>query len=231
MIEKEIILTCEHATNFIDPELNNLGLSKEQLNTHIAYDKGCKEITQKLAKKLSCQYVLGTCSRLVCDLNRRLNEASLILEESDGIKISGNVGLSDRQKNQRLEKHYFPYHQKIAQAIASCKKDPFILSIHSFTPQLMTDSHKRPWHAGLLYFNECNIIKGMLRKLEATGMCIGKNQPYDIRSYNTGTIAIHGQDKGIKNCIIEIRDDEFIDFDAGVDKWVGLIEEILLNVK
>ncbi|MFI3241839.1 MAG: N-formylglutamate amidohydrolase [Alphaproteobacteria bacterium] len=227
LADKEIILTCEHASSYIPSEYNNLGLSQAELNMHIAYDKGCKEVTEKLAKELGCKYILGECSRLFVDINRRQTEDDLILSSSDGIVIKGNQNVDAKERQNRIEMFYKPYHSKIAEMVTSCKKEPFVFSIHSYTNKLMTSNTPRPWHAGLLYFEEDKIINNMLKSLDATGLNIGRNQPYDIRSYNTGTAAIHGQDKGISNAIIEIRDDEFSDFEKGVDKWVAILENVL----
>lgn len=227
MQDREIILTCEHATNYIDGCYNNLGLSVDDLKTHIAYDKGCKEITIKLAKELNCKYVLGQCSRLVVDLNRRIGEAELIVNSSDGIFIPDNQNISLEERNNRLNRYYYPYHNQIAKMIESCEKEPFVFSIHGYTKALMSDNKYRPWNAGLLYFEENETIKKMLDFLDKTGMNIGRNQPYDINKYNTGSVAIHGQDKAIANALIEIRDDEFDDFENGVNKWVEILKEVL----
>ena len=109
-------------------------------------------------------------------------------------------------------------------------KEPFLFSIHGFTPQL-SDGIKRPWHAGILFYEENNDVKLFLSELDKTGMNIGRNQPYDMRKYDTGVTAIQCRDKGISSTIlIEIRADEFDDFESGVDKWCDILYKILKNI-
>ena len=58
-IKDHIIFICDHATNFIPSNYNNLGISDENLKSHIAYDIGAKEVTEHLAKKLGQSYFLS----------------------------------------------------------------------------------------------------------------------------------------------------------------------------
>ena len=46
------LLVCEHASNRIPSQLDNLGLSDGFLNRHIAYDIGAYEMTLALSKQL-----------------------------------------------------------------------------------------------------------------------------------------------------------------------------------
>ena len=54
------------------------------------------------------------------------------------------------------------------------------------------------------------------------------NVPYDMRQYNTGAAAICGEDIGLENAVIEIKDTEFDDMQAGVTKWRDLLLNILV---
>jgi predicted N-formylglutamate amidohydrolase len=38
--EAQILLICEHASNFIPAKFNALGLTQQQLESHIAWDPG-----------------------------------------------------------------------------------------------------------------------------------------------------------------------------------------------
>ena len=78
--DQVLILTCEHANADIPSEYNNLSLTANDLDTHIARDKGCKEITRLLAQKLGCFAIMGNYSRLLIDLNRRVDEDELIVD-------------------------------------------------------------------------------------------------------------------------------------------------------
>ena len=53
------------------------------------------------------------------------------------------------------------------------------------------------------------------------------NVPYDMRQYNTGASAICGEDIGLFNAVIEIRDTEFDDINKGAEKWANILAGIL----
>ena len=103
---------------------------------------------------------------------------------------------------------------------------PYIFSIHSFTPQLQGGEY-RPWHAGILYIKENPLAMRLLAGLKQhQELKSAANVPYDMRQYNTGAAAICGEDIGLENAVIEIKDTEFDDIEQGAVKW----SEILYNI-
>ena len=98
-----IIFICEHASNHIPPEYDNLGLSQEQLELHIAWDIGIAEVTRNLSQMLDAPAILAKFSRLLIDANRALDQHGLIPTMSDGHEIHGNHNLSkeDEKKTHR----------------------------------------------------------------------------------------------------------------------------------
>lgn len=220
--ESCLILTCEHAGAGIPAEYHNLGLSAAELNRHIARDKGAREVTLSLAEKLGCRAVLGVYSRLLIDLNRRINEDELIVAESDRTPIPGNAGITEAERQKRIELFYRPYYQALAGQIAAVRqtrRQPVIFSIHSFTPQLKGGKY-RPWQAGILYHNPTRLAAHLYRELSAAkDKVIGENVPYDLRQYNTGTAVICGEEQGLDYALIEIRDDEFDNMAQGAADW------------
>lgn len=225
----ELILTCEHAGNEIPNEYDNLGLSGQDLNRHIARDKGGKEITELLAKKLGCFAIMGKYSRLLIDLNRRENEDELIVEVSDGTIIHKNMNLSANEIKYRVNRFYRPYYEAIEEQISRLQakgKKPIIFSIHSYTPQLRGGDY-RPWQAGVLWHKPTKMASFMYNELVKTDKVIGENVPYDLRKYNTGAVVVCGEEKGLDYALIEIRDDEFDDLDKGVNEWADILADIL----
>lgn len=224
-----LILTCEHASNRIPQKYHNLGLPTETLDTHIARDKGCAEVTSLLAQKLNCTAFLANYSRLFIDYNRRENEDSLILEESDKVIISGNIALPAAERRYRIENYHRPYYDAVFAKIKELQQQniqPRIFSIHAFTPQLKGGT-PRPWHAGILYVKENPFANELLNNLQTySDLTIAANVPYDLRQYNTGAAAICGEDIGLENAVIEIRDTEFEDINAGAAKWANLLTNI-----
>ena len=228
--QSPLILTCEHATAKIPENYHNLGLADELLDTHIARDKGCGDLTVALAAKLNCTAFIAGYSRLFIDYNRRENEDSLILAESDKIAIPGNVNLSPEERRYRIENYHRPYYRAIFEKIQQLKDagaTPVIFSVHGFTPQLKGGSF-RPWNAGILYVKENPFALKILAELQKVpGLKVDANVPYDLRQYNTGAAAICGEDLGLDNAVIEIRDTEFDDIAAGVEKWAEILCPIL----
>jgi predicted N-formylglutamate amidohydrolase len=225
-----LILTCEHASSVIPQAYHNLGLTEDLLDTHIARDKGCKELTVKLAEKLNCTAFLAGYSRLFIDYNRRENEDSLILDESDKVIIPRNQNLTDKERKYRIENYHRPYYKAIFQKIEHLQEQgitPKIFSIHGFTPQLKGGTY-RPWHAGILYVKENPLALELLNGLKRySELKTDANVPYDLRQYNTGASAICGEDIGLENAVIEIRDTEFDDITHGADKWANILADIL----
>lgn len=228
--QSPLILTCEHASAKIPDGYNNLGLSAELLDTHIARDKGCGALTSKLAEKLQCSAFVAGYSRLFIDYNRRENEESLILAESDKISIIGNRNLSPQERAFRIENFHRPYYRAILQKIAQLKnagKTPLIFSVHAFTPQLKGGNF-RPWNAGILYVKENPFALKILADLQKiSNLKVDANVPYDMRHYNTGAAAICGEDIGLQNAVIEIRDTEFDNIESGAEKWADILSPIL----
>ena len=68
----DVVLVCEHASNFIPSEYCRLGLGEDDIQRHIGWDIGAAEVTRGLAQKLGAAALLGNYSRLLIDLNRPL---------------------------------------------------------------------------------------------------------------------------------------------------------------
>ena len=225
-----LILTCEHASSEIPEQYNNLGLADKYLDTHIARDKGCKELTIELAKRLGCCAFLANYSRLFIDFNRRENEDSLIVSNSDTITIPKNLNLSLDEKQYRIQNYYRPYYNAIFTKIKELQVSgvkPQIFSIHGFTPQLQGGSF-RPWNAGVLFVTPNPLSAKLLSGLKCKeNIMVDANVPYDMRVYNTGSSTICGEDIGLDNATIEVKDTEFDNINEGVKKWADILECIL----
>lgn len=221
----ELILTCEHASADIPDEYKNLGLSKEDLNHHIARDLGAKEVTKLIADKLNCFAILGKYSRLLIDLNRKENDDELIVNISDGITIPSNTNLSEAEKQHRLNTYYYPYYKAIEEKINhlnSIGKKAVIFSVHSYTPQLKGGNY-RPWHAGILFNKPTELANFLYEQLKNQNKIIGQNVPYDLRQYKTGTVITCGEEKNLDYALIEIRDDEYEHLDKGAQYWANTL--------
>ena len=87
------LIICDHASNNIPYNFDNLGLSENVLKTHIAYDIGAKEVAVHLSNILDCPLVLSDFSRLLIDPNRGIDDPTLIMKISDNNIIEGNKNI------------------------------------------------------------------------------------------------------------------------------------------
>ncbi len=234
--QSRLILTCEHASAEIPAEYHNLGLSAQELDTHIARDKGAGEVCRLLAENLGCAAFLGKYSRLLIDLNRRTNESELIVAESDKTPIPGNAHLDNNERQNRIKTFYEPYYDAINSYIKEQQQQniqPLLLSIHSYTPQLQGQSY-RPWQAGILSHKSTPFADYLYKQLVQSSKKVGENVPYDLRRYNTGTVVVCGEEKGLDYALIEIRDDEFENLIAGAEEWAKILADLIqkyLNIQ
>jgi predicted N-formylglutamate amidohydrolase len=147
-----VLLVGDHVSNRIPHALAGLGLDDAVFGQHVASDIGTHRLISHLSAHLDAPAVLAGYSRLVVDMNRSLEDPTLIPEISDEMPIPGNRGLTREQRSMRIHCFYRPYRMTIdgmlhrfhARGIV-----PAFVSIHSFTPRLADRQH-RPWQIGLM---------------------------------------------------------------------------------
>lgn len=201
------VLVCDHASNRIPHRLGNLGLDAAQLNEHIAWDPGAAEVARRLSALLDAPLVLSAYSRLVIDCNRPLRSPESIAEQSAGVFIPGNHGLTAQERESRISALFLPYHDAIDELLHSRSQRPsLLLSIHSFTPVL--HGCQRPWHIGVSFWRHQRLAALMRGALEKSGdIRVGDNEPYPIEEDSDYTIPVHGEARGLPSAMIEIRQD------------------------
>lgn len=207
-----VLIVCDHASNRVPLALNNVGLSKADLQKHIAWDPGTEHIGQYMSEKLDATAFFATYSRIVVDVNRGERSPECMREVSDHIVVPGNQNLTAAQKRQRLDEIFFPYHRALTAQIKSYRKKgivPLIVSLHSFTPEM--DGFKRPWEIGVLWNKEEALARRVIDNLCAQnpGMTVGENEPYTLKQANLSknTIKTHAEDTGLPYIIVEFRQD------------------------
>lgn len=205
--DSDIIITCDHASNRVPPEVGggSLGLSASEMNRHIAFDVGAAGVSLRLGEMLDCPVILSNFSRLVIDPNRGEDDPTLIMQLYDGTIIPGNRHLPETDRNWRLDKLYHPYHRAMSDLLAS-RASPIIVAMHSFTSQL-DNRPKRPWHIGILHEKDQRLAKPMLKRLrQEPDLCVGENEPYGGH-LDGDSIDKHALAAGHPNILIEIRND------------------------
>ena len=221
------LLLCDHATNDLPPEYGQLGLPDGELERHIAYDIGARNVTLELAGQLGAPALLTRFSRLLIDPNRGPDDPTLVMRIADGAVVPGNAAIDENEIAARRRRYHAPYHQAIDAAIASAARagnPPALFSIHSFTP--VFKGVPRPWHATVLWDNDPRLPLPLLRALEADGdLVIGENVPYSGK-LRGDTLYTHGTERGLAHALIEIRQDLIAD-PARARAWGQRLARIL----
>jgi predicted N-formylglutamate amidohydrolase len=224
-----MLLVCDHASNVVPNQLEQLGLPDEAFEKHISYDIGADAVTRGLAARLDAQAVLAGYSRLVIDVNRPPGHPDSIMAENDGIAIPANQDLSPDDRRQRVRQIFEPYHDAVNRALARLwdrGPAPAILSIHSFSPTF--GGKPRPWDIGVLWNRDPRIAVPLMEHLERFELEVGDNEPYSGHDL-AYTIDMHGSAAGIANCAIEINQNQIRD-KGGVLRWVDILSECVLPI-
>jgi predicted N-formylglutamate amidohydrolase len=230
--QAKVLLVGDHVSNHIPKSLKQLGLEDWVLQEHVAYDIGTRKLLTHLVDHLDAPAVMAGYSRLVIDLNRSLEDPSVMPEVSDNIPIPGNQGLSAEDRNRRIHSFYTPYRAAIDHKLHGFRQRdivPALIAIHSFTPQMA--GFERPWHIGLLWDKDPRIPVKMLQHLRAHPQAInvGDNEPYSGKHPADYTIDHHAEAAGLPHVSIEVRQD-LINTEAGAEKWATILSEALTEI-
>jgi predicted N-formylglutamate amidohydrolase len=229
-----LVLACDHASNRVPRSLRGLGLSRNALEDHIAWDIGAGAVTRLLSERLQARAVLGGYSRLVMDLNRDLYDPTAFPEISDGVLVPGNLGLSVEIKAERARALFKPYHETLRRVIqerTTQQRRPVMVCIHSFTPRQYRVL--RPWQVGVLWDKDPRLALPLMAALRETGgVIVGDNEPYSGRHPADYTVDHHAETLGLAYAAIEIRQD-LIDDESGQKQWAdrlaGVLDALLLD--
>lgn len=195
----QVLLVCEHASNMIPESLKSLGLSNDQLESHIAYDPGAFAVANHLSTAFDARFVASRVSRLVYDCNRPFEAEGAMPRVSEIHDIPGNVGLSDAHKLARRDEVYQPFHDLLAREVAA-RPDPILVTMHSFTP--IYKGQKRDVELGILHNKDTRFSEALM-SLE-TDMNMQLNEPYGPSDAVMHTVETHAEPFGHHNVMIEV---------------------------
>lgn len=219
------LITCDHATNIVPPQVagGDLGLPREDMERHIAYDVGAYGLARHLGELLDGPVIAANFSRLVIDPNRGEDDPTLLMKLYDGTVIPANRDADAAEIERRLELCYRPYHGELARLAAL--PHAVIVSVHSFTRQLR-GRDPRPWHVGVLHTEDERLARPLIDLLEAEGdLVVGDNQPYGGHLPGD-SIDRHASIHQRPNVLIEVRNDLIADHD-GQRAWAERLAPIL----
>jgi predicted N-formylglutamate amidohydrolase len=223
------VFFCDHASNYIPPELNGLGLPVSELARHIAWDIGAAGITEALSELFDAPAILCSTSRLVIDCNRHLDAPDLVPEVSDGTVIPGNLNLSRTAKATRIRRWFHAYHdagESILRERETKSVQSVVVSIHSMTASLAGQS--RPWEIALSSHLDRSLTNPVLAALVRPGdVIVGDNQPYDLDPEVDYTIPFHALRRGLPHLQVEFRQDRITD-PAAQRQWAQRFAQALM---
>ena len=231
------VLASDHAGRAIPASLGDLGVSASDLVRHIAWDIGIAGTGLRLSEALDAPLVAQSYSRLVIDCNRRPGHPSSIPSVSDGTAIPANRDLPDWQRPAREGEIFAPYHARLAGLLERRMMlglPTVLVALHSFTPRLGRPdrpapggSAPRPWHVGLLHNHQPRfalILRDLLR--DEGDLVVGDNEPYQLSDEDDYTVPVHGEQRGLPQVEIEIRQDLIGDA-AGEAAWAARFARLL----
>lgn len=129
-----ILLLADHAGCAVPPDVD-LDVADADMERHVAVHLGTAALTRALAERLACPAILSVWSRLVADLNRRVDDPATVSVESDGVRIPGNAALEKVGRADRIARYHEPSHTPVSDHLATTRPQ-LIVSIHSFTPSV-----------------------------------------------------------------------------------------------
>ncbi len=219
------LITCDHATNTVPPDVGggSLGLAREDMERHIAYDVGAWGVSQHLGALLNGPVIGANFSRLVIDPNRGEDDPTLLMKLYDGSVIPANRHADAAERERRLNAYYRPYHRELARLAAL--PHMVIVAVHSFTRQLR-GRDPRPWHVGILHTADERLSRPLLDLLRAErDLVVGDNEPYSGHLPGD-SIDRHATAFNRPNVLIEIRNDLIADH-AGQREWAERLAPLL----
>lgn len=202
-----ILVTCEHASSEV-PEEFALGASKELLASHWGSDLWAEDVLLRFAPQLGATTVSAKLSRLVLDVNRGLQDDTLIRTECDGVEIPGNADLTPAQIEDRVDRLWRPYHAAIDTELTRLVsrlggERVVFFTFHSFSPDY--GDSDRDFDVGVLFDAHEDLAAGVKRALTTAGLRTRLNEPYSGYRGQIYSAAVHGEAHEVSYFEIELN--------------------------
>ncbi len=207
----QVLVVCEHASRRLPDTLGDIGLSPDQLESHIAWDIGAAGLAKELSLKLNGPLVRGAISRLVYDLNRPPEAHDAIPVQSEATVIPGNRDLSTAERVARVEQIYRPFEAALDMEIRQRPRLKALVTVHSYTPVWFGDP--REVEIGILCGRDPRLAELVLHAAReaAPHRDIRLNAPYGPQDGVAHTLDRHGAGNDLPSVMIEIRNDLIAD--------------------
>lgn len=208
-----VLLICEHASKVIPRSLGDLGLPAELLSSHIAWDPGALDLALFLSRELDACLIHQRFSRLAYDCNRPPESDSAIPKRSEIFDIPGNIAASAEEKQARVDGIYRPFQAAVTQEIArrrAAGQPTVLVTLHSFTP--VFKGVRRDVEIGILHDSDTRFADRVIAALDdGSGFVVRRNEPYGPEDGVTHTLVEHGLRNGLRNVMVEVRNDLLAD--------------------
>ncbi|TDT77404.1 putative N-formylglutamate amidohydrolase [Litoreibacter halocynthiae] len=223
--QSPVVLVCEHAANRVPAGLDNLGLTEEQLEAHVAWDPGASALARRLSDTFDAPLVEARFSRLVYDCNRSPDAPSAMPADTEFCTIPGNAHVTEADRAARTKDIYEPFHAAVAKVLAETPA-PVLVTIHSFTP--VFHGKTRDVEIGLLHAEDTRLAHAMMPTLESSAYDARYNAPYGPEDGVLHSIEKHLSDRRLPYVMIEVRND-LLATDAGLSDIATLLTRSLTH--
>lgn len=204
--QSPVVILCEHASHRIPAGYDDLGLKSSDRFSHASWDPGALDLAKRLSHLLDAPLVASTVSRLVYDCNRPPDSPGAMPAISEVVKVPGNVGLSDAERNERVRNIYEPFCSAVSQVLDARGSDCVVVTVHSFTPIYFGE--QRIVELGLLHDDDVRLTEMMMKHADILPhRKVKRNAPYDASDGVTHSLKIHAQSRGLANVMLEVRND------------------------
>ena len=202
-----VVLVCEHASNRIPEFLGDMGLTRDALDSHIAWDPGALAVAKLMSDQMAACLVHGGVSRLVYDCNRPPDAPGAMPAKSENYVIPANAGISLEERRARVEGIYEPFTQELSAQIRQHRSSlALMVTIHSFTP--VYHGLERAVEFGLLHGRDDRFARAMMATAPSDLPFETRlNEPYSAADGVAHTLDAQALPNGLLNVMIEIRND------------------------
>jgi predicted N-formylglutamate amidohydrolase len=201
-----VLLMCEHAANRLPFAEGVKAAHRQVLRSHWGWDLGAWELTRELARRLRASAVGGRWSRLLIDLNRRVDDPSLIRRTAGRTVLPWNDGIDAEEVERRVLDCHTPYHGEIDRLILRRLVRgvrPVLLAVHTFTPRFR--GRPRPFQIGILYEHHRDLAHRLGRALRGVGLTVRYNQPYSGMAGMMYAVDRHGSHHRLPCLEVEVN--------------------------
>lgn len=203
-----VVLSCEHASLRLPEPWAWPAADHWLVGSHWSFDLGIADLVRRIADRTGWPAVLSRFSRLLVDPNRGLDHPDLFRTDAEGRVVHLNAGLSDADRERRIERYHRPYHRALDEVLAAAE-GASLCSMHSFTP--VYHGRRRTVEIGVLFDKDEDTARELAQQLDDAGWHVRLNEPYSGRAGMMFAADEHASRYGRIGVEFEFRQDLLLD--------------------